>query len=87
MDYKPLGYHDAMLLPILGGLITISQITVALACRYEKNAGVVTPLLSSNILGVFLLEIIVRGRLGRANEWMGAVIVLGSVTGLAIYKE
>ena len=85
--YVQFNFREVLCLPILGLLMTGCQITFSLACKYEKRASVVTPILSANILITYLLDILLLGsKLSFVNA-IGASIVFASIVGIALFRE
>ena len=79
--------REYLLLPVLGFLISASQACFSLGCTYEKNPGIVTPLISSNILFTFILDILINKRLVTFYDILGAFVVFISVSFLAVFRE
>ena len=73
--------------PILGFLMMVSQQAFALACAYEKNAAVVSPLISSSILFTLLLDVLIYHRSLTDLEMLGAGLVFLAVTLISVSRQ
>lgn len=72
--------------PLLGLLMFATQMFMGLACRYEKRASVLSPILSTNIVFIYIIEIII-GKEIKTLECIGAIIVLTAVSLLSVAKD
>lgn len=81
------GFREFICVPFLGFLMMVSQQTFSLACAYEKNAAVVSPLISSSILFTLLLDVLIYGRRLSGLEMLGAGMVFLAVTFISISRQ
>ena len=81
------GFRELFLVMVLGFLMMVSQQTFSLACAYEKNPAVVSPLISSSIFFTLILDIIIYSRSLTGLELLGAGMVFLAVIMISISKQ
>lgn len=78
---------EMLRLPLLAICLVSAQIAISLACRYEKQAAIVGPISSSNILLTFMVNVIVLDAPFQTVNLIGSVVVFISLAAIMIFKD
>ena len=80
-------FRDQFLwLPISGIIVYLMQNTMAQACKFEKRAYVLSPVLSMNIIFMVMIQAII-GNVPSLTQLLGVAILLSAVVLLAVTKD
>jgi drug/metabolite transporter (DMT)-like permease len=83
----PTTFKDFGMLIFQGGCVFGFQNYLALALKYERRASLVSVLLNSQVLFVFIMDILLLGNSPTLTSLLGAVIVCGAAIMITLSKE
>lgn len=83
---EPLLTLHTLMFPLLGLVHFSYQSFLALACKFEKRASVLSPLISMNIVFIFVFEAL-SGKQTKMTDYLGAAIVFFTVCCLAVIQD
>ena len=78
---------EYFLLPLSALMMVGSQSLVAMACRYEKRAAIITPIISSSILLTFFFDVFVMHAAFETVNFVGSLVVFGSLVLIIVNRD
>ena len=82
-----LGVSDVACLVVSGISVSLFQIFLCLANKYERRASIIGVLLNSQIVFTFVLDTLIRGTPVETNNIVGGLIVIIASAAIGLSKE